>query len=68
MYAGEMVERAPVTAVFDHPQHPYTQGADPLCAQVRADKASSILYPIRGRVPHQIIGLAAASSHHDVIM
>ena len=26
MYAGEMVERAPVNELFKHPQHPYTQG------------------------------------------
>jgi len=26
MYAGEVVEAAPVTELFDHPFHPYTQG------------------------------------------
>ncbi len=26
MYAGRIVERAPVTPLFDHPAHPYTQG------------------------------------------
>ena len=26
MYAGEMVERAPVIEIFKDPQHPYTQG------------------------------------------
>src|SRR4029079_15290632 len=26
MYAGEIVEVAPVRAIFDDPQHPYTQG------------------------------------------
>ena len=26
MYAGKVVEEAPVKALFDHPQHPYTKG------------------------------------------
>jgi len=26
MYAGRIVEHAPVLAIFDHPLHPYTQG------------------------------------------
>ncbi len=26
MYAGKVVEEAPVQAIFDNPQHPYTQG------------------------------------------
>jgi peptide/nickel transport system ATP-binding protein len=26
MYAGEVIESAPVEALFDHPKHPYTQG------------------------------------------
>ena len=26
MYAGEIVERAPVDALFEQPQHPYTVG------------------------------------------
>ena len=30
MYAGEIVERAPVGALFEHPQHPYTVGLDGL--------------------------------------
>lgn len=51
MYAGEMVERAPVTDLFDHPQHPYTQGLIRCVPKLGADKASSMLYPIRGRVP-----------------
>jgi peptide/nickel transport system ATP-binding protein len=51
MYAGEMVERATVKALFERPQHPYTQGLIRCVPKLGADKAGSILYPIRGRVP-----------------
>lgn len=51
MYAGEMVERATVTEIFNNPQHPYTQGLIRCVPKLGSDKASSLLYPIRGRVP-----------------
>jgi peptide/nickel transport system ATP-binding protein len=51
MYAGEMVERGTVEQIFVKPQHPYTQGLMRCVPRLGADKASSILYPIRGRVP-----------------
>ncbi len=51
MYAGEMVERATVEQIYEDPQHPYTQGLMRCVPRLGADKASSILYPIRGRVP-----------------
>ncbi len=51
MYAGEMVERAPVTEIFANPSHPYTQGLIRCVPKLGADKSSSVLYPIRGRVP-----------------
>ena len=51
MYAGEMVERAAVEDIYDNPQHPYTQGLMRCVPKLGADKASSMLYPIRGRVP-----------------
>lgn len=51
MYAGEMVERATVAEIFKNPQHPYTQGLIRCVPKLGSDKASSILYPIRGRVP-----------------
>jgi peptide/nickel transport system ATP-binding protein len=51
MYAGEMVERATVEQVYNNPQHPYTQGLMRCVPRLGADKASSVLYPIRGRVP-----------------
>lgn len=51
MYAGEMVERATVKEIFKNPQHPYTQGLIRCVPKLGADKAGSVLYPIRGRVP-----------------
>jgi peptide/nickel transport system ATP-binding protein len=51
MYAGEMVERASVEDIYKNPQHPYTQGLIRCVPKLGADKSSSILYPIRGRVP-----------------
>ncbi|NNJ11888.1 ABC transporter ATP-binding protein [Chloroflexales bacterium ZM16-3] len=51
MYAGEMVEQAPVREIFAHPRHPYTQGLMRCVPRLGADKAGSVLYPIRGRVP-----------------
>jgi peptide/nickel transport system ATP-binding protein len=51
MYAGEMVERGTVKEIFKDPRHPYTQGLVRCVPKLGADKASSLLYPIRGRVP-----------------
>jgi len=51
MYAGEMVETGSVEAVFDDPQHPYTQGLMRCLPRLGATKESSRLFPIRGRVP-----------------
>jgi len=51
MYAGEMVELASVEEIFANPLHPYTQGLIRCLPKLGRDKASSILYPIRGRVP-----------------
>jgi peptide/nickel transport system ATP-binding protein len=51
MYAGEMVERGTVDQLYENPQHPYSQGLMRCVPKLGADKASSILYPIRGRVP-----------------
>ncbi|MCP4424699.1 MAG: ABC transporter ATP-binding protein [Chloroflexi bacterium] len=51
MYAGEIVELASVEDIYANPQHPYTQGLIRCLPKLGRDKASSILYPIRGRVP-----------------
>ncbi|WP_319526330.1 ABC transporter ATP-binding protein [uncultured Desulfosarcina sp.] len=50
MYAGQIVESAPVRALFKDPQHPYTQGL--LAAMPRLTSAAKRPLPIiRGTVP-----------------
>ena len=51
MYAGEMVEEASVEEIFKDPYHPYTRGLMGCVPSVGADKTSSRLTPIAGRVP-----------------
>jgi peptide/nickel transport system ATP-binding protein len=51
MYAGKIVERGPVRAIFREPQHPYTMNllrAVPRLVDLRSRRA---LDPIRGSVP-----------------
>jgi oligopeptide/dipeptide ABC transporter ATP-binding protein len=49
MYAGRVVERAPVHRLFDHPEHPYTIGL--LGAVPRLDGRAERLVSIEGMVP-----------------
>jgi len=49
MYAGEIVERAPVEAVFARPGHPYTVGL--LGSIPRLDRRTDRLATVEGRVP-----------------
>lgn len=49
MYAGEIVERAPVDELFEDPRHPYTQGL--LRAIPHASVKKNKLVPIPGLVP-----------------
>ena len=49
MYAGRIVERAPVAALFDQPQHPYTVGL--LGSIPRLDVERERLAAIDGQVP-----------------
>ena len=49
MYAGQMIEQAPVLELFDHPAHPYTQG---LIASVpKLGSGVKVLPSIPGSVP-----------------
>jgi len=50
MYAGEIVERAPVDELFENPQHPYTVGL--LGSIPRLDRRTSHLATIEGLVPN----------------
>ncbi len=49
MYAGEVVERAPVEALFERPEHPYTVGL--LGSIPRLDRRADELAAIEGIVP-----------------
>ncbi|WP_422002867.1 ABC transporter ATP-binding protein [Reyranella sp.] len=49
MYAGQIVERAPVDALFARPEHPYTVGL--LGSIPRLDEKRDRLPSIEGRVP-----------------
>lgn len=50
MYAGEIVERAPVDELFSAPQHPYTVGL--LGSIPRLDHRAEQLATIEGMVPN----------------
>ncbi len=52
MYAGRVVERAPVRALFDAPQHPYTVGL--LGSVPRLDVQRARLTAIEGQVPNPL--------------
>ncbi|MDY6818692.1 MAG: ABC transporter ATP-binding protein [Halobacteriales archaeon] len=52
MYAGELMERANVDELFEHPEHPYTQGL--LSSIPRIDDDREWLDIIEGTVPDMI--------------
>ena len=49
MYAGSVVEEAPVRAIFHAPAHPYTRGL--LASMPRIEATAETLHPIEGTVP-----------------
>ncbi|MBO3284770.1 ABC transporter ATP-binding protein [Paenibacillus sp. FSL M8-0228] len=52
MYAGNVIEEAPVIELFKNPQHPYTQGL--LKAKPVINQKMDRLYSIPGQVPNPI--------------
>ena len=50
MYAGKVIEEAPVLELFKNPLHPYTQGL--LASIPRLDQEADRLYTIKGNVPN----------------
>ena len=52
MYAGQVVEQAPVQALFDTPQHPYTVGL--LGSIPSLDEVQGRLASIEGQVPNPL--------------
>ena len=52
MYAGQMIEQAPVLELFDHPAHPYTRALLRSVPEIR-DGKERVLESIEGIVPEQ---------------
>jgi oligopeptide/dipeptide ABC transporter ATP-binding protein len=61
MYAGQIVESAPVRTVFEHPWHPYTHGL--LNAVPSVEDKSKELYVIHGTVPSPLFFSKACRFH-----
>ncbi|HSS69808.1 MAG TPA: ABC transporter ATP-binding protein [Casimicrobiaceae bacterium] len=61
MYAGRIVERAPVATLFARPQHPYTVGL--LGSIPRLDIEQERLPAIEGLVPNPLAPVAACRFH-----
>jgi len=51
MYAGKVVEEAPVEELFAHPHHPYTQGLIRSIPRVDRGATHARLHQIPGTVP-----------------
>jgi oligopeptide/dipeptide ABC transporter ATP-binding protein len=61
MYAGRVVEEAPVEQIFETPRHPYTVGL--ISSVPRLDTRADRLAPIRGQPPN-LIALPAGCPFH----
>ncbi|RUS47281.1 ABC transporter ATP-binding protein [Cohnella sp. AR92] len=63
MYAGQIVEEADVFTLFDHPQHPYTQGLLRSVPHLEADDQDE-LAAIPGTVPARYHKMQACRFHN----
>jgi oligopeptide/dipeptide ABC transporter ATP-binding protein len=61
MYAGKVVESAPVRDLFNNPRHPYTRGL--LKCLPRLDAEESELFTIRGMVPGPFDAVSGCAYH-----
>ena len=61
MYAGRIVERAPVEALFAEPQHPYTIGLLGSIPQLSREQRR--LAAIEGQVPNPLVTVAGCRFH-----
>jgi peptide/nickel transport system ATP-binding protein len=61
MYAGRIVERAPVASLFASPQHPYTIGLLGSIPKLHLDQAR--LAAIEGQVPNPLTRVAGCAFH-----
>lgn len=62
MYAGQIVEKAPVQELFENPLHPYTRSL--LRSNPKAEQADDELYVIPGTVP----ALSEMDHHKDLFL
>jgi peptide/nickel transport system ATP-binding protein len=74
MYAGEMVEEAPVVDLFKSPNHPYTVGLLRCVPRRGTSKRENRLWSIPGRVPplhalpdHCVFASRCAMAHSDCL-
>jgi oligopeptide/dipeptide ABC transporter ATP-binding protein len=51
LYAGELVEDAPLADLFHQPLHPYTQGLLDSVPKLGQNKADAALQAIQGQIP-----------------
>ena len=61
MYAGKVVESAPVRDLFNDPRHPYTRGL--LKCLPRLDSEETELFTIQGMVPGPFDGVTGCAYH-----